>query len=67
MGKEDLGGSLSALVDCRTLPEAFAIAGTIPEKERIERMIGILDEAGIKHTLELRDRPGLGLLHRDGL
>ncbi|MGB7993826.1 histidine--tRNA ligase [Methanoregula sp.] len=59
MGKEDLGGSLSALVDCRTLPEAFAIAGTIPEKERIERMIGILDEAGIKYILNFGIARGL--------
>ncbi|MGA7627334.1 MAG: histidine--tRNA ligase [Methanoregula sp.] len=59
MGKDDIGGSLSALVDCRTLPEAFALAGTIPEKDRIEQMISILDEAGIRYTLNFGIARGL--------
>ena len=32
MGKADLAESLTALIGCRTLPEAFGIAGTIPEE-----------------------------------
>ena len=51
MGKADLGESLTALVACRTLPEAFEIAGTILEKERVEQMTGILDDAGIADSL----------------
>ncbi len=51
MGKADLGESLTALVACRTLPEAFEIAGTILEKERVEQMTGILDDAGIVYSL----------------
>ncbi|MFY9981461.1 MAG: histidine--tRNA ligase [Methanoregula sp.] len=51
MGKADLGESLTALVACRTLPEAFEIAGTILEKERVEQMTGILDDAGIAYSL----------------
>ena len=31
-GKADLAESLTALIGCRTLPEAFGIAGTIPEE-----------------------------------
>ena len=59
IGKEDLGGSLSALVACRTLSEAFEIAGSIPEKERVEQMTGILDEAGITYTLNFGIARGL--------
>uniref|UniRef100_UPI003FD8D5A9 ATP phosphoribosyltransferase regulatory subunit n=1 Tax=Methanoregula sp. TaxID=2052170 RepID=UPI003FD8D5A9 len=51
IGKADLGESLTALVACRTLPEAFEIAGTIPEKERVEQMTGTLDDAGIAYSL----------------
>jgi histidyl-tRNA synthetase len=59
MGKADLGESLTALVACRTLPEAFEIAGTIPEKERVEQMAGILDDAGIGYSLNFGIARGL--------
>src|SRR5208337_1136154 len=58
-GKEDLAGSLSALTECRTLGEAFEIAGTIPEKERVEQMTGILDESGILYSLNFGIARGL--------
>ena len=51
MGKPDLLVSLTSLVECRNLNEAFDIAGTIPEKERIEQMVGILDGYGVKYSL----------------
>ena len=59
MGKADLGESLTALVACRTLPEAFEIAGTIPEKERVEQMTGILDDAGIAYSFNFGIARGL--------
>jgi len=51
MGKPDLLTSLTSLVECRNLYDAFDIAGTIPEKERIEQMVGILDGYGVKYSL----------------
>ena len=51
MGKPDLLVSLTSLVECRNLDEAFDIAGTIPEKERIGQMVGILDGYGAKYSL----------------
>ena len=51
MGKPDLLTSLTSLVECRNLYEAFDITGTIPEKERIEQMVGILDGYGVKYSL----------------
>jgi len=51
MGKQDLFVSLTSLAGCRNLNEAFDIAGTIPEKERIEQMVGILDAYGVKYSL----------------
>ena len=65
MGKTDLGESLTALVECRTLPEAFGIAGTIPERAR-GAMTGILDASGQLFP-QLRDRTGPRLLYRHGL
>ncbi len=59
LGKADLGGSLSALIECRTLPEAFEIAGAIPEKERVEKMKDILDESGIAYALNFGIARGL--------
>ncbi|MFZ1903069.1 MAG: histidine--tRNA ligase [Methanoregula sp.] len=59
IGKADLGESLTALVACRTLPEAFEIAGTIPEKERVEQMTGTLDDAGIAYSLNFGIARGL--------
>ena len=50
MGKPDLAKSLVALVECRTLKEAFAITGDIPERERIEKTLAVLDAYGVKYT-----------------
>jgi histidyl-tRNA synthetase len=51
MGKPDLLTSLTSLIECRNLYDAFDIAATIPEKERIEQMVGILDGYGVKYSL----------------
>ena len=51
IGKPDLLTSLTSLVECRNLYEAFDIAGKIPEKERIEQMVGILNGYGVKYSL----------------
>jgi histidyl-tRNA synthetase len=59
MGKADLAESLTALIGCRTLPEAFGIAGTIPEKERIEQTIALLDAAGVRYSLNFGIARGL--------
>jgi len=52
LGKPDLVHALTALAACRTLREAFEIAGTIPERERIERTIAMLDATGIRYSLD---------------
>jgi len=59
MGKEDLAASLSALVECRTLTEAFEIAGSIPERGRVEQMAGILDESGVAYSFNFGIARGL--------
>ena len=59
MEKPDLGNSLISLVDCRDLAEAFEIAGTIPEKERIHQTINILDTADVNYTLNFGIARGL--------
>jgi len=59
MGKPDLAASLTALVECRTLDEAFDIAGGIPDKERIKQTIGILDAQGVKYSLNFGIARGL--------
>ena len=59
MGKSALNESLTALVECRTLAEAFEIAGTIPEKERVEQTMGILDAAGVNYSLNFGIARGL--------
>jgi histidyl-tRNA synthetase len=59
MEKPDLGNSLISLVDCRDLAEAFEIAGTIPEKERIHQTIHILDTADVNYTLNFGIARGL--------
>jgi len=52
LGKPDLVHSLTALAECRTLREAFEISGTVPERERIERTIMMLDAFGIRYSLD---------------
>ena len=55
----DLVNSLISLVECRDLAEAFEIAGTIPEKERIYQTITTLDEADVSYTLNFGIARGL--------
>jgi histidyl-tRNA synthetase len=59
MDKPDLGNSLISLVECRDLAEAFEIAGTIPEKERIHETLNTLDAAEVNYTLDLGIARGL--------
>jgi histidyl-tRNA synthetase len=59
MEKPDLGNSLISLVECHDLAEAFEIAGTIPEKERIHQTLHILDTADVNYTLNFGIARGL--------
>jgi len=59
MGKSALNDSLIALVKCSTLDEAFEIAGAIPEKDRVEQTMAILDAAGVKYSLNFGIARGL--------
>ena len=59
LNRTDLAKSLTALVETRELAEAFEIAGTIPEKERVEQMVGSLDAAGVKYSLNFGIARGL--------
>ncbi len=59
MKKPDLYQSLTALIECRELAEAFDISGLVPEKERIEQTIGILDATDMKYTLNFGIARGL--------
>jgi len=59
MKRPDLVTSLIALVECSDLTEAFAIAGTIPEKERITRTLECLDAAGVNYSLNFGIARGL--------
>jgi histidyl-tRNA synthetase len=38
-------------VECRSLAEALEITGPVPERERIEQTIGLLDASGIPYSL----------------
>jgi histidyl-tRNA synthetase len=59
LNRSDLAGSLTALVATRDLSEAFEIAGTIPEKERVEQTIASLDASGVKYSLNFGIARGL--------
>nr|WP_320161348.1 histidine--tRNA ligase [uncultured Methanoregula sp.] len=59
LNKTDLAASLTALVETRELAEAFEIAGTIPEKERVEQTVDSLDAAGVKYSLNFGIARGL--------
>jgi histidyl-tRNA synthetase len=59
LNKVDLAASLTALVATRDLAEAFEIAGTIPEKERVEQTIDSLDASGVKYSLNFGIARGL--------
>jgi histidyl-tRNA synthetase len=55
----DLSESLRALVECRNLPEAFEIAGPIPERNRIEQTIDLLDTSEVAYSLNFGIARGL--------
>ncbi len=59
MKKPDLARALTDLVACRDLQLAFAIVGEIPERERIEKTVELLDAAGVKYTLNFGIARGL--------
>jgi len=59
INKPELAHSLTALLECRTLKEAFEIAGNIPGKERIEQTISLLDTSGMKYSLNFGIARGL--------
>ncbi len=59
MGKPELSQTLTDLIGCRTLTDAFEIVGTIPEKERITEILGILDASGITYSLNFGIARGL--------
>jgi histidyl-tRNA synthetase len=59
IGKADLGTSLVSLVECRELDDAFEIAGSIPEKDRIKQTNDYLDTAGVKYSLNFGIARGL--------
>jgi len=59
LGKPELSQALTDLIGCRTLPEAFEIVGTVPEKERIEQTLAILDASGIQYSLNFGIARGL--------
>ena len=59
MEKPDLFNSLISLVECRDLREAFEIAGTIPDQDRIRQTITLLDAAGIRYSLNFGIARGL--------
>jgi len=64
MGKPDLAVSLISLVECRTLKEAFAIAGEVPGRERIEQTLAALDTYGVKYSLNFGIARGLAISGR---
>jgi len=59
IGKPELAGSLTTLIECRDLAEAFEIAGPINGRERIEQTMGILDASGIRYSLNFGIARGL--------
>ncbi len=46
----DLVQSLTGLIESKTLDDAFAITGSIPEEERIREMFALLDTHGIPYV-----------------
>lgn len=59
LDREDLYDSLTALVEARSFDEVFEICGEIPERERIEEIISILDGQGLAYTLNFGIARGL--------
>jgi histidyl-tRNA synthetase len=52
LGKTDLLDALTGLVNCTGLSEAFAIAGEVPERARIEETCALLDAQKIPYVLD---------------
>jgi histidyl-tRNA synthetase len=50
-GHSKLWNKLTDLVDCRTLDEAWGICGDLPERERIMQTFALLDDTGIRYSL----------------
>lgn len=59
MDRPGLAETLTSLVACQDLQEAFEIAGAIPERERIEQTMGYLDAAAVRYSLNLGIARGL--------
>ena len=59
LGEDDLLSDLRALTRARTLPELFALTGDIPERERIESVVEILDRNNLVYTLDFGIARGL--------
>ena len=58
-GEEELSESLVSLVECRSLEDAFAIAGDVPGRDRIAETLRILDADGVKYSLDFGIARGL--------
>jgi histidyl-tRNA synthetase len=59
LGRGDLEGKLGDLATARTLDEVCAIAGSIPEEERIRETCAILDAHGCSYSLNFGIARGL--------
>ena len=57
--REDLYDALIGLTNCRNLEDLFSIVGDIPEQDRIRKMFGLLDLAGISYTCNFGIARGL--------
>ena len=51
-GRTALYSSLTTLLECRSLDEITEITGKIPEHERIEETLGLLDEIDVTYSLD---------------
>lgn len=51
IGREDLAGPLTNLVEARTLEQVFAVIGEIDEADRIREMFAILDSLQIPYEI----------------
>ncbi|NYT07589.1 MAG: histidine--tRNA ligase [Methanomicrobiales archaeon] len=50
-GRDDLSARLTALAECRSLDDIFALTGDLPDRHRIEELFSILDSSGLEYTL----------------
>jgi len=58
-GNTALADTLISLVECRSLKEAFTIAGDVPGRERIEQTMNALDAYGVRYSLNFGIARGL--------